>query len=394
MRAEKLVIVGGGVIGSSIAWHLKKKGFQGPITVFERDPSYQRASSSLAMGGVRQQFSNIANIRLAQHSVRFYEQFSTRLRISHRYPKACFQQRGYLFLADDTNVDHLHRRFEHQLRLGANIKRLEVADIKSLVPDIAVDNIRFGIFGPDDGYVAPRDILFGFRKAAIASGVTYTTAEVTDLVVTNGSIQGVVLDGNTTYDAKIAINAAGPFAANLASLAGIELPVMPVRQQLFRCRLPARWPYRFPLVVDPSGVHWRHEDPVMRNDPDQIIVARTNFNEPPGENFDCDMSRWKTEFRPPLVSRVPAFDSISVITGWAGLYEMTPDHNPLLGEHTDLRGFYLANGFSGHGLMMAPATGAAIAELITTGTSSCLDITAFSPDRFNRNDDWVDDAMI
>ena len=190
------------------------------------------------------------------------------------------------------------------------------------------------------------------------------------------------------------VNAAGPFAARLAALADLHLPVTPVRQHLFRCALPHRWPHRFPVVVDPGGVHWRHDDPVALGDPDRIIVARTKLDEPPGENFDCDQARWTTGFRPPLVARLPAFEAAELVEGWAGLYEMTPDHNPLLGEHPELAGFYLANGFSGHGLMMAPATGTALAELLMTGASTSVDIGSFDPGRFSRGEEFRDDAMI
>ena len=123
-------------------------------------------------------------------------------------------------------------------------------------------------------------------------------------------------------------------------------------------------------------------------------MARTRHDEAPGENFECDRERWTSDFRPPLVARLPALAAAEMVEGWAGLYEMTPDHNPLLGEHPELGGFYLANGFSGHGLMLAPATGAALAELLATGASSRLDISAFDPGRFARGEPFHDDALI
>ena len=211
--------------------------------------------------------------------------------------------------------------------------------------------------GPDDGYANPREVLAGFRHAAAAAGATYVTGEVTRLRVATGRVRGVTLHDGTLLDARAVVNAAGPFAARLAALADLALPVEPVRQHLFRCELPCHWPHRFPVVIDPGGVHWRHDDPVAPGDPDRIIVARTRLDEPPGENFECDGDRWAVDFRPPLVARLPAFEAAELVEGWAGLYEMTPDHNPVLGEHPELTGFHLANGFSGHGLMMAPATG-------------------------------------
>jgi glycine/D-amino acid oxidase-like deaminating enzyme len=394
MPSDRIVIVGGGVVGSSIAWHLRARGFDGEVSVVERDPTYRRASSFLAMGGVRQQFGSAANIRLAQHSIRFYERFDTTMRTPAHRPRAWFRQRGYLFLANDDNAERFERRYERQRRLGARVERLEVDAIHALVPDLALDDIRFGIFGPDDGYANPREVLAGFRHAAAAGGATYVTGEVTRLHVAAGRVRGVGLHDGTVLDTRAVVNAAGPFAAKLAALADIALPVRPVRQHLFRCALPHHWPHRFPVVIDPEGVHWRHDDPVSPGDPDRIIVARTRLDEPPGENFACDGDRWTVDFRPPLVARLPAFEAAELVEGWAGLYEMTPDHNPLLGEHPELRGFHLANGFSGHGLMMAPATGAAMAELLMTGASTRLDIGAFDPGRFARGETFIDDAMI
>ena len=394
MATDRIVVVGGGVVGSSIAWHLRSGGFEGEVAVVERDPTYRRASSFLAMGGVRQQFGSAANIRLAQHSIRFYERFDAAMRTPEHQPRAWFRQRGYLFLANDDNAPQFERRYARQRALGARVERLNVDAVRALVPDLAVDDIRFGLFGPDDGYANPREVLAGFRHAAAAAGATYVTGEVTRLRVSGERVHGVTLDGGATLDASAVVNAAGPFAAKLAAAADLHLPVTPVRQHLFRCALPHRWPHRFPVVVDPGGVHWRHDDPAAAGDPDRIIVARTKLDEPPGENFDCDRARWATDFRPPLVARLPALEAAELVEGWAGLYEMTPDHNPLLGEHPELAGFYLANGFSGHGLMMAPATGAALAELLLTGASTRLDIRAFDPGRFARGEAFRDDAMI
>ena len=394
MASDRIVIVGGGVVGSSIAWHLRTGGFEGDVVVVERDPTYRRASSFLAMGGVRQQFGSAANIRLAQHSIRFYERFDTAMRTPDHQPRAWFRQRGYLFLANDETADRFERRYERQRALAACVERLDVDAIRALVPDLALDDIRFGVFGPDDGYANPREVLAGFRHAAAAAGATYVTGEVTRLRVATGRVHGVTLDDGAVLDARAVVNAAGPFAARLAALADVALPVEPVRQHLFRCALPRRWPHRFPVVVDPDGVHWRHDDPVVPGEPDRIVVARTKLDEPPGENFECDEDRWAADFRPPLVARLPALAAAELVEGWAGLYEMTPDHNPLLGEHPALAGFHLANGFSGHGLMMAPATGAALAELLTTGASTRLDISAFDPGRFARGEAFRDDAMI
>jgi glycine/D-amino acid oxidase-like deaminating enzyme len=167
-----------------------------------------------------------------------------------------------------------------------------------------------------------------------------------------------------------------------------------MRQMLFRAALPHRWPYRFPMVIDPGGVHWRHDDAVEDGDADRIIVAFTKWDEPVGENFAPAMERWDREFLPALIRRLPAFSGLSDVEGWAGLYEMTPDHNPVLGEHPTLGGFVFASGFSGHGLMMSPATGKIVSELIRTGRSTTFDVSIFAPDRFARGAPVHDAATI
>ena len=210
----------------------------------------------------------------------------------------------------------------------------------------------------------------------------------------DGQVEGVTLASGTHIKARTVVNATGPYAALLGNPAGVEIPVQPVRQQLFRCALPQTWPYRFPVVVDPTGVHWRHEDPDATDERDRIIIAHTKLDERPRENFTCDMTRWCPDFLDPLVARIPTLASISLLQGWAGLYEMTPDHNPVIGEHPDLRGVHLANGFSGHGFMMAPGVGRAIAELIATGRSKTIDISPFDLRPFTRGERLWDDVMI
>ena len=392
--AGPVVIVGGGVIGSSIAYHLARDGHPGRVTVVERDATYARASSFLAMGGIRQQFSSAVNIRLAQYGARFYAAFDRAMRVPGHTPRADFRQRGYLFLVDEAGSDRFAARIERQRRLGARVRRLERDDIRSMAPDLRLDDIRFGVFGPDDGYGEPREVLAGFRAAAAAAGVRYVAAEVVDLTRRAGRVAGVVLDDGERLEAEVVVNAAGPFAARLAAMAGLDLPVQPVRQHLFRCALPTRLPYRLPMVVDPSGVHWRLDDTGDRPGPDRLVVARTRLDEPPGENFACDDSRWESDFRPPLQARMPGLAPIELIEGWAGLYAMTPDHNPLLGEHPAAPGLVLANGYSGHGLMIAPAIGKVLSELIRLGRTETADVSCFAPDRFDRGEAVHDEAMI
>jgi len=389
-----VVIVGGGVVGGSIAYHLRRDGFGGRVLVVERDPSYARASSHLAMGGIRQQFGSALNVRMVQWSLPFWRAFDATMRDAGFAPRANFRSRGYLFLADDGNADALERRFALQRELGANVERLEVAEVARRVPDLSLEHIRFGVFGPDDGYADPREVVRGMRAGARAAGAEWIEDEVLAVRHDGGRVRGVTLANAGAVDAPVVVNAAGAFAATIGAMAGVELPIVPVRQHLFRCALPGVFGYRFPMVIDPTGVHWRHDDPDHHSPLDRIVVARTFGDEPAGENFACDASRWERDFARPLARRLPRFKDLRVIEGWAGLYEMTPDHNALLGEHPALGGFYVAAGFSGHGLMMSPATGKVMSELIRTGRAETVDIAPLAPDRFARHAPFHDAAMI
>lgn len=389
-----VVIVGGSVVGSSVAWHLREEGFTGRILVIERDPSYRRASAALAMGGIRQQFCTPVTVQMVQFSVELWKTFDRRMTTSTHTPRVWFRQRGYLFLADAATAPRLMARYEAERRAGAVVELLAPDAIRHLVPDLMLDDIVFGMFGSQDGYGSPREVLFGFQHAAEARGVEYVAGEVTRVERSGDRVSAVILADGARIATPIVVNAAGPWGGQLAAAAGVSVPVEPVRQMLFRCALAQHWPYRFPMVIDPGGVHWRHDDPTEPEMTDGIILAFTRWDEKPGENFDADEARWEGEFKPALVKRVPSLRDVSDVRGWAGLYEMTPDHNPVLGEHPSLGGFIFANGFSGHGLMMSPATGHIVSELIRLGISQTFDITPFAPDRFERGALIRDEATI
>ncbi len=392
--SAEIVIVGGGIVGSSIAYHLREAGCKERVVVIERDDTYSRASSNLAMGGIRQQFTLEANVRMVQYSVGFYRDLDRRAEVTGTSQQVNFRQRGYLFLADAACAARLTRRYEAMRSAGAHVKRIGRDDIRHMLPDASLDDIEFGLFGPDDGYANPKAVLRAMRKIAQDAGAEYLHGEVQDIRRTNNNKLTGVAFGTDAIDTPIVVNAAGPFAGRIGELAGVSLPVFPVRQQLFRCELPRRWEYRFPMVIDPSGLHWRHDDALVPGGPDRIVLARTNHREITGENFTCDAARWPAEFYPPLARRMPPFAALTPVEGWAGLYEMTPDHNPIIGPHPEADGLFLANGFSGHGLMMAPATGKAIAELITGGTSRTIDVSDFALDRFRTGALLDDDATL
>ena len=359
MPTPDIVIIGGGVVGSSIAFNLLQDGFKGGVTVIERDSSYQFASSALAFGGVRQQFMSSLNIRMVQYS----------LGILAQSPECDFHQRGYLFLGNETNWDSLQRRYKIQKSLGAECQLLDVADIGKLLPELRCDDLQGGLFGPKDGYVDPRALLRAFRKRAERLGATYVSGEVRE-----------------TKPGPIYVIAAGAYSASVARNFGVEVPITPVRQQLFRCALPRPWTYEFPVVIDPGGTHWRSYPN------NEIVIAKTNPTEPPGLRFGSDLERFHQVLMPELANRFPEFRELKLVFGWGGLYEMTPDQNGIIDKISDR--LYIAAGFSGHGLMMSAATGMLMSELIRLGRFQTLDASALSLGRFKRGELFWDEAMI
>jgi glycine/D-amino acid oxidase-like deaminating enzyme len=357
-RAD-IIVIGGGIIGSSIAFNLLQDGFQGNVTVMERDPSYQFASSALAFGGVRQQFMSSVSVRMVQYS----------LGAIAGLPECQFRERGYLFLGNDSNWSNLQRRYEVQKSLGAECELLSVEDIRRLVPELRTDDLHGGLFGPKDGYVDPRATLRAFRTKAEQLGATYVSGEA-----------------RAFEPGPIYVIASGAYSGAVAKTFGVDVPITPVRQQLFRCALPRPWSYEFPVIIDPGGIHWRSSPN------SEIVIAKTNWNEPPGFRFGGDLNRFHSELMPVLAQRLPEFRDLKLVFGWGGLYEMTPDHNGIIDQISDR--LYVAAGFSGHGLMMAAATGKLMSELILFGRFQSLDASVLSLGRFARNELFRDESML
>ena len=395
-RAD-VVVVGGGVVGSSIALHLCERAPALRVLVVERDPTYARASSRLATGGIRQQYGSPLNVAMAQHSIRYYAGFDARAAAAGCRVRAWFRQRGYLFLASEATAEGLGRRLELQRASGARVERWARHDIMTRVPGLRCDDITFGVFGPDDGYLDPREVLAGFRMLAERAGAAYLHGTVVHVDRRAGAVAGVAVEtdaGVRMIDAPVVVNAAGAYARAVGALAGVDLPVEPVRQHLFRLELERPLPTRIPMIFDPDGTHWRLDDPRAPEDPERLVIGRSRPDEPGGENFTCDHRRLRDEMLPVLERRYPEARVRDVAEAWAGLYEMTPDHNALLGMHPAAPGFIVAAGFSGHGLMLAPATGLVVASLVLGDAEAPFEVDVLAPDRFDRGVYFQDGALI
>jgi glycine/D-amino acid oxidase-like deaminating enzyme len=374
MEAFDVVIVGGGIVGSSIAWHLTDAGCK-KVLVVERESAQGKGSTGKSMGGVRAQFSTAVNIQMSLYSIPFYAAFDERL----GYP-AGYRPQGYLFVATkESHLDYLRANFERQKSLGLRDARmLSAEEIISMLPGLRNDDILGGSFCSTDGFVDPYSAMNGFMTSAVEKGATlWKKTEVTAIVRDSRGIAAVET-GRGRVSTRVVVNASGPWAAETAKLAGVELPVEPLRRMLVPSEPFDEFPDSSPMVIDMSnGFHFRPEGR-------GFLLAWNDPEETPG---------YKPDFEPSFIekilvraaNRVPAFENLAVNPkrAWAGLYEMSPDHHAILGAVPDVPGFFLANGFSGHGVMHAPATGRILSDLILEGKTSVVsDVAVLGFERF------------
>jgi sarcosine oxidase subunit beta len=420
-----VVIIGSGIVGSSVAYHLAEQGCTN-VLVIEREAHQGKGSTGKSMGGVRAQFSTPVNIEMSRYSIDFFSRFDEV--VGH---PADYRAHGYLFCAtNERHLQYLKTNRERQLAMGVkNVELVSREDIAKFVPQLRVDDIVGGTFCPTDGFVDPHSVMMGFMLKARERGVRlWLDTQVTRIEVEprilgstghNAGTAGVdagsagrdartagvdagsagilpavsaqretdvspasrrisgVMTTRGYISTRIVVNAAGPWAAEVARLAGTQLPVQPLRRQLVPTEPFAGLPQRFPMVIDMSnGFHFRREGK-------GILLAWNDPEETPG---------FKTDFDPAFVEkiltraadRVPCLAEAEVNPrrAWAGLYEMTPDHHAIIGPAPDVAGLYFVNGFSGHGVMHSPASGRLTADLILHGRSDLLDASVLGVERF------------
>lgn len=373
METADIVIIGGGIVGSSIAWHLTAAGCKS-VLVIERESSQGKGSTGKSMGGVRAQFSTPVNIQMSLYSIPFYARFDETL----GYP-ADYRPQGYLFLATkESHLAYLRANFEKQRALGLEaVRMLPAAEIVAMYPQVRSDDILGGSFCPSDGFVDPYSAMNGFMASAVDKGATiWKKTEVTAIRTDQNGVSGVATSRGEV-STRTVVNAAGPWAAQVAKMAGIDLPVHPLRRMLVPSEPFDAFPHTASMIIDMSnGFHFRPEGR-------GFLLA---WNDPE-ETTD------KPDFEPSFIekilvlaaNRVPTFENLPVNPkrAWAGLYEMSPDHHCILGPVSEVPGFFLANGFSGHGVMHAPATGKILSDLILAGKTSIVDdVSVLGFDRF------------
>jgi sarcosine oxidase subunit beta len=353
-----VVVIGGGVIGTSIAYHLAKMG--GPdVVLLEKEPILGTGSTGKCAGGIRQQFSTAVNVQLAMESVRFFQHFRHELDVDPD-----FRQYGYLFLATtEADEDTFRGNVHLQRRLGLEVDVLSPQQAQQLVPALNVDDVVLGTYCATDGYADPHSVVQGFAKGARQLGVDIQTgAVVTHIDVSKGAVRAVTSSEGTIHTATV-VDAAGPWFAEVAGMAGLELPVRPYRRQIFVTEPFGGIPECTPMVIDfAPSFYFRREGP-------GVLMGMSDEEEPSSFNTHVDWA-FLARVAEQAMHRAPVLAQAGIMEGWGGLYAVTPDDNPILGLVPEVEGFVCAGGFSGHGFMLAPAVGRAIAELILTGRSS------------------------
>ncbi|HEV7398023.1 MAG TPA: FAD-binding oxidoreductase, partial [Pyrinomonadaceae bacterium] len=373
-ETAEVVIIGSGIVGSSVAYHLAEQGCTN-VLVIERDAHQGKGSTGKSMGGVRAQFATPVNIQMSRYSIDFFSRFDEV--VGH---PADYRAHGYLFCATtERHLDYLKANRAKQITFGVdNVQLVNRDDILAMVPQLKADDIIGGTFCPTDGFVDPHSVMMGFMLNARERGVRlWLDTPVTAIVTDNGrSITGV-MTSRGLVSTRIVVNAAGAWAAHIATMAGSNLPVEPLRRQLVPTEPFDGLPKRFPMVIDMStGFHFRREGK-------GILLAWNDHDETPGFKQDFDTS-FIEKILTRAAGRVPCLIDAEVNPrrAWAGLYEMTPDHHAIIGPAPDVKGLYFVNGFSGHGVMHSPASGRITADLILKGHSDLIDATVLSVERF------------
>ena len=388
-KVYDIVIIGGGVIGSSIAYNLVNDGFDGSVLVIEKDPTYEFASTTLCAGGVREQFSLPENIKIAQYSLNIYENFDEIMEVDGDKAHAEFIQRGYLILANEKNWPTIKKNYESQKNLGVHVSLLSADDIKEVVPHMNTEDLVGATFGSRDGTLDPYGVMQGYIRKAKKLGAEYLYEEVKEIKVRSGKVEAVTTDKGNSIGCNIVVNAAGPYAPVVGKMAGIDLPIDPTRRMAYLFDPKEKFDYELPFVFNTDGELW------LRHETGKMILAGKNIPETPGFNFDWDRDFFMEDVWPGMAERIPVLDTGKLIRGWAGLYAINRmDQNAIIGQLGNVEGFYGAVGFSGHGLMQSPAVGKCMSELIQFGKYQSVDLSCFSFDRFKTGNLVFEDEIV
>ncbi len=388
-----VVIIGGAMIGSSVAWFLSANtDFDGSILVLERDPSYETSSTAHTNSCIRQQFSTEINIRISQFGADFIKNFRHYMGGDPEVPNIHLQNYGYMYLADNQDfADILIKNQKIQESLGAGTRIMSVDEIAAAYPFYNLDGIILGSHNTkDEGYFDGNTLFDWWKRKARRNGVEYARGEVVSMAKNGDQIASVTLASGDVITAGKVVNATGPRAAKTAAMAGIDIPVEARKRYTFIFDAQNPLDRDLPLTIDPSGVHIRSDGQYYLcgcpPDDDSTVAF---------DDFYLDDGVWMDKLWPAIANRIPAFEQIKVINQWAGHYAFNVlDQNAVIGAHDEVTNFIFVNGFSGHGFQQSPAMGRGVSELITYGAYRSLDLSPLGFARIRNNQPFVETAVI
>lgn len=390
-----VVIVGGAMYGSSVAWFLADNpDFDGSILVVERDPTYEFASTSHTNSCIRQQFSREINVRVSQFGAEFVKNFRHFMGDDPRVPDVVLQSYGYMYLADTEAFAQVLRDAQKvQAACGAGTKHMSRDEIARDYPFYQLDDVIGANHNLiDEGYFDGNTLFDWWKRSAREKGVEYLANEVVAMTrnAAGTRVDSVTLASGEVVSCGIVVNASGPRAVLTSRMAGIEVPVEPRKRYTFIFSAEKPLDRDLPLTIDPSGVHMRTDG--------AYYLAGCPPDEDPAVDYDDfvqDHSIWENKVWPVIASRIPQFEAIKLINSWAGHYAYnTFDQNAILGPHSKVGNFVFVNGFSGHGFQQSPAMGRGTAEHITYGEYRTLDLTPFHYDRIENGVRFDEKAVI
>ena len=396
-----VVIVGGAVIGSAIAYFLTANpDFDGSVLVVERDPTYARSSTALSAASIRMQFSNPINVEIGKFGSGFIKDFARTMQVKGEAPPDLnFHQAGYLFLAGTAEQEQtLRENHAVQRACGADVVLWEQEDLARAFPHLRVDDIRLASYGRSgEGWFSNTGLMNGFKAKAREQGALYVADEVSAITRAGGRVTSVTLKSGAVIAAGTVVNASGPRAALTARMAGLDVPVEPRKRTIFVFDC-AKSPEgtatinggRLPLVIDHTGTFCRPEG--------RFFLCGCPPVDDPAVDFD-DFEPRHAEFEdiiwPQIAARSEAFEAVKVVNLWAGHYDFnTLDHNLIVGRHPEVTNFIFANGFSGHGLQQGPAAGRGVAELIVHGGFRTLDLSDVGYERIVAGRPFLEKVVI
>ena len=368
-----VAIIGGGIMGSATAYFLKSLSSSLAVTVIEPDPSYEFCSTLRASGGARRLFSCPENIEMSNDSIDFIKAFPEAMAVGERPAPVYWVEGGYLFIVPPEGMVLLESNYAIQRAHGCDVQLLTPAQLKERFPSMRVDDLAGGVHSPRDGWCDPNGLLQGFRRKVISIGVEYVKDRVVSLSRAGTALTGAGLESGAKIRASTFVNAAGAWSGVVSALADVPLPVAPMRryEHYFTCGNPVE---RLPYVKDLSRLAFRSEGAGFSG-------GLVDGEERRGFNFDVDHDYFERVVWPAVAYRFPPFESAKCHRTWSGLYEQCElDGNPVIGA-TSIGNFYAVAGFSGHGMMHAPAAGRGVAELIVRGGFESIDLSRLGYER-------------